>query len=211
MPFVILAFSIISRRKIPVVLAVILALAILSVGAFATLVLMALSGGGTELVVMHGTALTLACATSILLVSAVGQIARFVTFAVFGFPVLVGVWSLASVPFAYSSAVKTSANRAYCIGGHSTIERELGSVFGLRGLSLYTTRSGYKIGDTWHFHGLLLVEDDGDLNVYNWSPRSMRFDVVARPRSLIASPFAACQPKNEFLKQLNLIWADREL
>lgn len=205
MPFAILALSIVSRRRIPVVLAVVLALVFFSAGAFTTFVLMAFSGGGTEMVILHGTALTLACTTSILLVSAARQKARLVTFGVFVFPILVGVWSLATVPLAYSSAVEASANRAYCIGEHSPIERELSSIFGLRGLSFYTTRSGYKIGDTWYFHGLLIVEDDSRLNVYNWSPRGMRFNVVERPGTLIADPFAACQPRNGFLEELNLI------
>ncbi|MEM7076378.1 MAG: hypothetical protein AAF484_14895 [Pseudomonadota bacterium] len=205
MPFAVLALSVVSRRKIPVVLAVVLALAFLSAGAFATLVLMALSGGGTELVLLHGTALTLACTTSILLASAVRQTAWSFAFGVYVIPVLVGIWSLAMVPFAYSSAIELSANRAYCIGEHSPIERELSSIFGLRGLSFYTTGSGYKIGDTWYFHGLLLVDDDGDLNAYNWSPRGMRFDAVERPGSLIANPLAACQPRNGFLDELNLI------
>lgn len=211
MPFAVLALSIFSPRRMPVVSAVILALVIFCVGAFATFVMAALSGGGIEMVILHGTALTLACATSVLLVSAVRQRARSVAFAVYVFPVVVGVWSLAMVPVAYSSAIEASANRAYCIGEHSPIERELGSIFGLRGLSFYTTRSGYKIGDTWYFHGLLLVEGDSGLNVYNWSPRGMRFNVVERPGSLFADPLAACQPRNGFLEELNLIWADREL
>ncbi len=205
MPFAILALSIISRRRIPVVLAVALALVLFCAGAFATFVMMALSGGGTEMVILHGMALTLACSTSILLASALRQRARSVAFGVYVLPTLVGVWSLAMVPLAYSSAVEASASRAYCIGEHSPIERELSSILGLRGLSFYTTRSGYKIGDTWYFHGVLLVEDNSGLNVYNWSPRGMRFNVVERPGSLIANPFAACQPRNGFLEELNLI------
>lgn len=205
MPFAILVLSIVSRRRIPVVLAAILAIACLSVGAFVTFVLMALSGGGTAMVLLHGMALTLACTTSILLASALRQRAKSVAFGVYIFPVLVGAWSLAMVPLAYSSAVKASENRSYCIGEHSPVGRELSSIFGLRGLSLYTTRSGYKIGDAWYFHGLLLVEDDSGLNVYNWSPRGMRFDVVERPGALIANPFAACQPRHGFLEKLNFI------
>ena len=205
MPFTILALSIISCRRIPVVLAVALALVLFCVGAFATFVIMALSGGGTEMIMLHGMALTLACSTSILLASALRQKARSVAFGVYVLPTLVGIWSLAMVPLAYSSAVEESANREYCIGEHSPIERELSSILGLRGLSFYTTRSGYKIGDTWYFHGLLLVEDDSGLNVYNWSPRGMRFNLVEKPGSLIANPFAACQPKNGFLEELNLI------
>ena len=205
MPFATLALSIISRRRIPTALSVALALVIFCAGAFATFFMVALSGGGAEMVILHGMALTLACTTSILLASALKKRAMSVAFGVYVLPTLVGAWSLAVVPLAYSSALKVSANRAYCIGEHSPVQRELRSIFGLRGLSFYTTRSGYKIGDTWYFHGLLLVEEDSGLNVYNWSPRSMRFNVVGRPGSLIANPFAACQPKNGFLEELNLI------
>lgn len=204
-PFATLALSIVSRRRMPVVFAAVLALVFLSAGAFVTFVLMALSGGGTEMVILHGTALTLACVTSVLLVSAVGQKARSVVFGVFLIPVLVGVWSLAVVPLAYSSAVEISSDRPFCVGEHSPIEKELPSIMALRGLSFYTTRSGYKIGDTWYFHGLLLVENEGETSVYNWSPRRMGFQVVEKPRLLIASPFSSCEPRKGFFEELNLI------
>lgn len=204
MPITILVLSIVSHRKMPVVFATVLALVILIAGTFVTLVMMALSGGGTKLVFLHGTALTTACASSFLLISTVGKKARLVAFGVYMFPVLVGVWSLAMVPLAYSSAVEISSGRAFCIGEHSPIERELGSIMGLRGLSFYTTGSGYKIGDTWYFHGLLLVEDGGDIDVFNWSPRHMEFQAVERPQLLFESPFKSCEPKAKFLQDLNL-------
>ncbi|MEL6807529.1 MAG: hypothetical protein AAFO97_07095 [Pseudomonadota bacterium] len=205
MPFAILALSIVGRRRMPVVFAAVLALVLLSAGAFVTFVLMALAGGGTEMVILHGTALTLACVTSILLVSAVGQRARSVVFGIFLFPVLVGVWSLAVIPLAHSSAVEISSNRPFCIGEHSPIDKELHAITGLRGLSFYTTRSGYKIGDAWYFHGLLLIENEGETSVYNWSPRRMAFQAVERPRLLIASPFGSCEPRIGFLEELNLL------
>lgn len=188
----------------PVVFAVVLALVILSAGVFVTFISMALAVGGTEMTILHGTALTLACVTSILLVSAVGQKAWSVVFGIFLFPVLVGVWSLAVVPLAYSSAVEISSNRPFCIGEHSPIDKELHAIMGLRGLSFYTTRSGYKIGDAWYFHGLLLIETEGETNVYNWSPRRMAFQTVERPRLLIASPFGACEPRKGFFERLSL-------
>lgn len=205
MPFAILALSIVSRRRIPLVLAVVLALVFFGAGAFATIVLAALSGGGSEMVLLHGTALTLACGTSILLASAVGQKARWVALGVYTLPVLVGVWSLAMIPIAYSSAVEISSGRAFCIGEHSPNENELRSIVGLRGLSFYTTRSGYKIGDTWYFHGLLLVEENSNKGVYNWSPRNMQFQAVERPNLLIVTPSTACQPRKEFFQKLDVI------
>lgn len=203
-PLVILTPSVASRRRMPAGFAAALALTFLCAGTLITFVMMALSGGGGEMVILHGTSLTVACATSILLASAVGQKARSVAFVLFMFPVLVGVWSLAMVPLAYSSAVEISSERAFCIGEHSPIKKELPSIAGLRGLSFYTTRSGYKVGDTWYFHGLLLVEDNGATSVYNWSPRNMEFQAVERPNSLIASPFSACEPRKKFLQQLDV-------
>ncbi|MEP0963030.1 MAG: hypothetical protein ABJG75_14635 [Roseobacter sp.] len=148
LPLAILTLAVVSRRRMPVVLATVLALVVLSTGVLVTFVMMALSGGGTEIVTLHGIALTFACATSILLISKIGKKTRSVLCGVFMLPVLVGVWSLAMVPLAYSSAVEISSSRAFCIGEQSPIEKELGSIVGLRGMSFYTTRSGYKIGDT---------------------------------------------------------------
>lgn len=205
MPFAVLSLSIASRRRIPSVFARVLALVFFCAGAFATLVLMAFSGSGTEMVMLHGTALTLACSTSILLASAVRQKTRSVALGVYTLPVLVGIWSLAMMQIAYSSAVEISSGRAFCIGEHSPSKNELRSISGLRGLSFYTTRSGYKIGDTWYFHGLLLVEENGATDVYNWSPRNMQFKSVERPRLLIATPLTACNPKKYFFQKIGVI------
>lgn len=156
------------------------------------------------MVILHGTALSLACATSILLISDLRQKARWFVFGIFMLPVLLGVWSLANISVAYSSARAISSESAFCIGKHSRKRNEISSKMGLRGLSFYTTRSGYKIGDTWYFHGLLLVENDGETRVFNWSPRRMSFEEVERPRLLIASPFGSCDPRRGFLQELNL-------
>lgn len=204
LPLAIFAVTAIRHQTLPNVFARILAFVIFSIGAIATFFIAAFSGGGFEIVLLGGTALTLACVTSILLISTVGHRARSIALGVYGFSVLVGTWSLAMVPLAYSSAVEVSANRAFCIGEHSPIEKELGSIVGLRGLSFYTSRSGHKIGDTWYFHGLLLVEDDDVTRVYNWSPRNMEFQEVERPRLLIASPFKSCEPRQGFLREISI-------
>lgn len=133
MPFTILALSIVSRRKIPIFIASVLAFVFFGAGAFATIMLAAFSGGGSEMVLLHGTALTMACGTSILLASAHGQKAKSVAFGVYTLPVLVGFWSLAMMPIAYSNAVEISSGRAFCIGEHSPSKNELRSIVGLRG------------------------------------------------------------------------------
>lgn len=202
LPFLILVLPFFSHGRIPVLLAVILTGLIAGVGGLLTFILLAFSGGGTEIVTMHGTALTIALGTSILLISACGQTTKKIASCLFVLPVLVGLWSLAMVPVTYAKAIEISAARPFCIAAHSPLEKELSSLIGLRGLTYYTTLSGYKLGDSWYFHGLLLVDDGGDLEVYNWSPRSMTFHKVERPGSLIASPISACQPRKNFLKDL---------
>lgn len=202
-PFVILLLSFMTDLRVPVVFAAGLSLMILGTGALLTIIMMALAGGGTEMVLLHGAALTLVSATSILLVSSIGKKANLVVLSLYIVPVLVGVWSVAMVPLAYSSAVEISLNRPFCIGAHGPTVNELDRVIGLRGLSFYTTRSGYKIGDSWYFHGLLLVQDEEEIMVFNWSPRNMEFQLVGQPSLLLASPFEACAPRIKFLQQLD--------
>jgi len=204
LPLAIFAVTAIGHQTLPIAFARILALVIFSVGAIETFIIVAFSGGGGEIVFLRGTALTLACGTSILLISTVGHITRSIALGVYGSSVLVGAWSLAMVPFAYSSAVEVSAGSKFCIGEHGPTMHELDSIFGLRGLSFYTSRSGYKLGDSWYFHGVLLVEDDDGTRVYNWSPRKMEFQEVEQPRLLIASPFKSCSPRQEFFKEVSI-------
>ncbi|MBN9890326.1 hypothetical protein [Salipiger abyssi] len=73
LPLAVLAVSFVNHRRMPVVFAAIFALVFSGAGVFVTLFMSALSGGGTEMVILHGTALTIACATSFLLISTVGQ------------------------------------------------------------------------------------------------------------------------------------------
>ncbi|MCZ4350916.1 hypothetical protein O4H61_00160 [Roseovarius aestuarii] len=204
LPLAVLLLSALSHQWLPAAFASLFAMVFWGIGAVVTFVMMALSGGGTEMVILHGVALTLACGTSILLASAIGQKAKSIAFGIFLFPVVVGVWSLAVMPIAYASALEISSGRAFCVGEHSPTENELRSISGLRGLSFYTTRSGNKIGDTWYFHGLLLVEKTGAQGVYNWSPRHMQFQAVERPDLLFANPLAACAPRKEFFQQLGI-------
>jgi len=205
LPVLILTFASLSNRRIPAVLAIVLALLVAVAGGLLTLFLSAFSGAGTEMVTIHGSTLTIALSTSILLMSACEKMTKTVASSLFLLPVLAGLWSLAMVPVGYAKATEISAARPFCIAAHSPIERELTSLLGLRGLSFYTTSSGYKLGDSWYFHGLLLVDDSEDLEVYNWSPRSMTFRRLERPRSMIARPLTACQPRADFLAKLPII------
>ena len=115
-PLFILTLSVVCRRRIPLAFARFLALMLLWAGALMTTFLMAFSGGGHKMVLLHGTALTLACAMAVLLASDTGQKVRSFAFGSYVISVLVGVWSLAAVPLAYASALKISASHAFCIG-----------------------------------------------------------------------------------------------
>ncbi|MEP5758804.1 MAG: hypothetical protein ABJ327_05710 [Litoreibacter sp.] len=152
-----------------------------------------------------GIALTIACGTSLLLISACGPATRRIAGYIFLLPVLVGVWSLAAAPVTYFKAKHIAGDRPYCIGAHSHVEEELISLFALRGLNFYTTRSGYKFNSSWYFHGVLLVYQEDGLEVYNWSPRAMRFDKVEKPDLLLVRPTLSCQPRNDFLRNLSVI------
>jgi hypothetical protein len=197
-PLIILTLSDLCKRSVPAVIAVAVSLLFLCTGTFVTVLLAALSGGGTEIVTLHGMAMTIACATSILLISPLGQSAKRIVLFAFGLPVLAGIWSLTAVPLLYSNAIDLAAGRAFCFGEHGSKSTGISSAFELRGFSFYTTRSGYKIGDTWYFHGLLLVEGGGETHVFNWSPRRMEFQPVMTPHRLFVSPFDACEPSKDF-------------
>ena len=203
-PLALLAVSFVSGRKLPVKFAVAFAVVVLGVGIFVTLILSAFAGGGARMAMLHGTALTIACAATFLLVSSVGPKARLLAARAFAFSVFVGLWSLVAVPLAYASAVKSASGKAYCIGHHSPIPSELAAIQGLRGLFFYTKLSGYKSTSEWYFHGLLLVEEDAGISVYNWSPRRLQFQAVERPQLLTASPFHACVPRHNFLHEIDL-------
>ena len=76
---------------------------------------------------------------------------------------------------------------------------------GLRGFSFYTTLSGYKVGDTWYFHGVLLVDGSDGMEVYNWSPQSMNFHELENPGRMLVSPLNACLPREDFLQNLPVV------
>jgi hypothetical protein len=204
LPLLILTLGALSGRSLPVKLSLILTSIAIIVGGLLTLFLAAFSGAGTLLVTLYGFALTTAVSTSIILASACGPMVLKCASVLFFAPACVGLWSLMMVPVAYADASRIAATRPYCVASHSPIQKELLSLIGLRGFSFYTTSSGYKLGDTWYFHGLLIVEDGDDVEVYNWSPRRMNFDRLTTPQNLFVSPLKACETRSEFLEDLAL-------
>lgn len=204
LPLLILTFGAISGRRLPVVPSRLLTSITFIVGALLTLFLAALSGGGSLMVTLYGVTLTTAVCTSIILTSAFGpMVLKYANVLLFA-PVCVAFWSLAMIPITYAKASGIAATRPYCVASHSLVQNELLSLSGLRGFSFYTASSGYKLFDTWYFHGLLLVDDGDDVEVYNWSPRRLSFDRLVTPQKFVVSPLNACEPRSGFLEDLAL-------
>lgn len=173
-------------------------------GLLLTLASVALSGAGMALSLWHGLTLTGAVVTSILLFSNKDQLTlKSPLVLVFSFAVLVGAWSLLTIPTIAFQAHKIANGRAYCIEPHGS-QSGIMTLSGLRGLAFYTTASGFKSTSRWYFHGVLLVEDTADvLEAYNWSPRGMTFHRIEHPNRFIQNPLGVCIPRNGFLTSLS--------
>jgi len=190
------------RISAPLPKKVVIAFAAL-VGAFGipvSLLNAALSGVGTGLALMHGLSLTIAVVGSILLLSS--QTMKIVT--VLTIPVAVAIWSLASVGAITLQANNISNGRPFCLAPHS-LNSDTQSFAQLRGLTFYSTSSGYKSTSRWYFHGILLVEADDGIEAYNWSPRRLAFHRIGQPQKFIASPLTACTPQREFWDTLSAL------
>ena len=116
---------------------------------------------------------------------------------------LAGAWSLVSGVVAVTSAAVIAGESPYCLAHHGALG-PVESLAALRGLSFYTTETGYKSTSRWYLHGILTVTGpDGD-SYFNWSPRRLRFDPLPNPERLIASPLDHCAPIPGFLRTLPL-------
>ncbi|MEP4199347.1 MAG: hypothetical protein ABJL99_27285 [Aliishimia sp.] len=190
------------RVSAPLPKKVVIALAVLT-GAFGILVSLlnaALSGVGTGLALMHGLSLTIAVVGSILLLSSqTMKIAVVLTV-----PVAVAIWSLASVAAVTLQANNISSGRPFCLAPHSP-NSDTQSFAQLRGLTFYSTSSGYKSTSRWYFHGVLLVETEGEIEAYNWSPRRLAFRRIEQPQKFIATPLTTCTPQREFWDTLSAL------
>ena len=204
-PLLALTLSLVTSRRLPRVTAWVLVGAIAVLGGLLTVFLAAFSGGGSLMITAHGISLLIACGTTVVVVSTCGRRARTTAHVFFILPVVAGLWSLAMIPTAYINAAALSAKKHYCIAENTARKRALGSLANLRGFSFYTTSSGYRLGDQWYFHALLLTEDKNDLEAYNWSPRRMQFQKLKNPRLMMISPFSACTPRAKFLEELPII------
>ncbi len=90
------------------------------------------------------------------------------------------VWSLSSAAMLQFQARSLADGRAYCIGTGwwgDTYPRVEG-FWQTRGISLFSRGTGYD-GRPLVFHAVLDVE--GEAEVWNWSKRRMRFELIERP------------------------------
>lgn len=112
------------------------------------------------------------------------------------------VWSLACVPVTMAQASCLAHGAPFCMARHEPEPSPVRSLWDLRSFSLHTTLSGYKDTSRWYSHGLLAVDAPEGKQLFNWSPRRMRFDPVDDPDLFIAGLRDACTPQDHFWRSL---------
>ncbi|MBZ9678669.1 hypothetical protein [Mesorhizobium sp. ES1-1] len=175
------------------------------VGLLLTLVAAGLSGAGGHVVFMHGATLTIAVLASFLVLCR-GDIHSpmgLSTIALMIIPAIAATWSLAAGGMLVASARAMSSARPYCIALHGD-RKPVSSLANLRGLSFYTTRTGYRDSFWWFFHGVLIVQNDVEKTVYNWSAKKLRFELLP-PKNFEDDPRNECVPQHDFINTLPLI------
>ncbi len=172
-----------------------------------TLLILAFSGAGGELVFMHGITLTVAvCASLLLLSPKQGVECEFFRLSWFLLmvPASAAVWSLVSAGEVVQSANRIAGDHPFCLARHTGSTTPIRTFAQLRGFSFFTNASGYKSTSRWYFHGLLIVQGDNGGEFYNWSPRNMRFDRIPRPSKMLVSPIGACNTTKDFWGTLSI-------
>jgi hypothetical protein len=155
------------------------------------------SGGGSAIFLIHGFALTFGVIAGLFILSMDNIQAppfRFWLFCLF--PLGAALWSLTAVPVVLMQARIIAGDGAFCIAERTNEgNQEIRNLWGLRGLSFYTTLSGYKTTSSWYFHGILRVKAaEGKIQSYNWSPGYMTFQRIENPHLLMVNPSNACRP-----------------
>lgn len=178
-------------------------LAVLIFGGLFTVVNAGFSGAGTVIALIHGSSLTVAVAASVHLLArdpTKGDLKSLAGVAIL-YPAVVALWSITASVFALGHAHFLANGQNYCFADHAAM-RQLQSLMLLRGLSFYTTATGYKSTSRWYYHGLLIIDRDGDKQVYNWSPRRLHFDKIENPTGMIAGIERACTPSENVFKRV---------
>ncbi|ETE52174.1 hypothetical protein [Rhodobacter capsulatus] len=164
------------------------------------LTLAAMMDGGSALAFLEGLMLTLAVVGGLQMLGRATEAGELAALLM-ALPTLLALWSLATVPAAAVSALKIAAGHPYCIARHGDTH-PIDSWAELRGLSLYTTRTGFKSTSHWYLHAVLIVEADADWSVWNWSFGAMGFTPLPHPDWLTERAGSECTPEPSFLATL---------
>lgn len=200
-PFLPLACALMARYaplRLPGVVLVAGTICTAVLGALITLI--AMMDGISAFVFLEGSTLTLAVAGGLQMLGGTAG-SRKIAALLMALPTLTGLWSLATVPAVALSALRLADGRPYCIGHHG-VQGPLESWAELRGLSLYTTRTGYKSTSHWYLHAVLIVQEKGGTSVWNWSFGAMSFTPLPHPGRLLVSAGSECTPEPGFLAAL---------
>jgi len=165
-------------------------------GALLTLVNAALSSSGSfQLSIIHGVSLSCAATAGLLILSFGRLNTNEIRFAWSGLIIssVVALWSLIAVPVILIQANNIARENPYCLARHDR-SAQTSSATDLRGLSFYTTATGFKSTSNWYFHGVLIVETESGLQYFNWSPRYFRFDRIEHPDRFIVPLRGLCMP-----------------
>ena len=176
------------------------------IGAGLTFLYATQTGAGSLLATVHGLSLTLAVSASILMLATQNRSKPFKTAPVILLlaPLAVALWSLVSGVAVVWQANRLADNHAFCVAAHDH-SAPIRTFAQLRGLSFYTTASGYKSTSRWYFHGLLIVKTDTGKDYYNWSPRRMKFQQIKHPERFKISPLNVCRPHTDFWANLSVL------
>ena len=164
------------------------------------LTLAAMMDGGSALAFLEGLMLTLAVVGGLQMLGRATEAGELAALLM-ALPTLLALWSLATVPAAAISAQRLAAGHPYCIARHGA-QGPIQSWADLRGLSLYTTRTGYKSTSHWYLHAVLIVEAEADWSVWNWSFGAMGFTPLPHPDWLTERAGSECTPEPIFLATL---------
>jgi len=144
---------------------------------------------------LRGLTLTIAVASSFLIWSGKDDRAQPSLWAkaCLSVATLAALWSVLTVPNILLQARWIADGSPYCIAHHRR-DTEVRSLPEMRGFSFFTTNTGYKSTSKWYFHGLLIVDRQGEQMIYNWSPRRWRFDLVTKPDVFVIPVRDVCVP-----------------
>jgi len=127
----------------------------------------------------------------------------FVILAIF--TILVMSWSYATSLIVQWRAEEIAGDKAYCIqlGGQGFRYRPVQYVSDLYGLNMQGRTYSGVTSYTWQdYHAVLIVENKGDLNFYNWSYKNQNFILNSKKLVKILHLYKYCNPTENFIAHL---------